>query len=130
MKFLQITLYFIGFVQAMLGLVFLIIPNQFANSLGLAIPPVWVLWMFGNLGARFLGFSIGMFVAAKNPSKHRDWILIMIFVQVIDWIYVMWHLIQQSVTLAQVATAPFFPVIFVAILGYYVLKNDLEVNSQ
>ena len=123
MKVLQYTLRFIGLVQIVLGLIFLFVPNQFASAIGLEIPPAWVLWMFGDMGARFLGFGIGMFVAANDPVNNRSWIVIMAFIQVIDWIYAIYHLTVGSITISQAATAPVFPIFFVGIISFYLLRT-------
>jgi hypothetical protein len=128
MKYIRFTLRFIGTVQVLLGLVFMIFPNQFATLVGLELPPDWVLWMFGNMGARFLGFGYGMFLAANDPVKHRSWIVVMLFIQVIDWIFVVYHLLVHSISLSQAATAPVFPLVFVAVLGYYLLNTRTETS--
>ncbi len=65
------------------------------------------------MGARFLGFGIGMVAAARDPYRNRLWIDLMIGVQAIDWLATMVYLAEGDVTLSQVTTAAFVPVLFV-----------------
>src|SRR5262249_7056516 len=110
---LRVTLGAIGVVQLILGVVFLFLPAQFASVLGLAVTPSWVPWMFAMFGARALGFAYGMFLALRNPEQHRDWIVAMIAVQIVDWIATIYFVLQGVVTLPQVSGASFLPVIFI-----------------
>lgn len=110
----------IALVQMVLGLVFLLVPAEFASMLGLAATPEWVHWLFAMFGARALGFAYGMVLVLRDPFKHRGWIRAMVLVQVIDWLATLFFLLRDVVTLGQVTTAVFFPVLFVAVLvwGY------------
>ncbi len=123
MKVLKLTLRFIGVVQIVLGLIFILVPEQFAQASNLETIPSWVLWVFTMMGARFIGYGIGMFVAARNPRQHLLWIDTMIFIQAIDWLGTIVFLLQGAVTLPQVSTAPFLPVLFVGVLLYYRLTS-------
>jgi hypothetical protein len=116
LSILRITLGAIGIVQLILGVVFIFAPAQFATVLGLATTPSWVPWMFAMFGARALGFAYGMFLALRNPQEHRDWIVAMIAVQVIDWIATIYFVLQGVVTLPQVSGASFLPIIFLIVL--------------
>lgn len=113
---LRYTLAFIGIVQLILALVFIFIPVQFASLLGLAETPAWAQWMFIMFGARALGFAYGMFLAMRDPSQHVAWIRAMIGVQVVDWLGTAFYLLAGSVTLMQVSTAAFLPILFVGVL--------------
>ena len=113
---LQITLGTIGVVQVILGLVFLLLPTQFAALLGLAVVPGWALWMFTMFSARAFGFAYGMFVAMRQPALHRSWIIAMIAVQAVDWLGTAYYLLQGAVSLPQASTASFLPIIFIAVL--------------
>lgn len=118
MKLLRPTLVVIGVVQIALGIVFLI-PDLFANVMGLEHPPGWVNWILAMLAARALGFGYGMLVAARDPRRHITWIRAMIAVQAIDWLGTLGYLAAGSVTLVNVTTAAFLPVVFVVILGRF-----------
>ncbi len=129
MQLLRNTLYFIGFVQVVLGSIFTLAPSQFASMLDLEVPPEWVNWLFVMTGARFLGFGIGMFIAAREPNKHMAWIGAMIGIQALDWIGTIYYLVSGTVTLAQVTTAAFLPIIFIVILVRY-FPNSNSFTAQ
>ncbi len=115
-KLLVFTLRFIALVQVLLGTAFLFAPESSSRVLDLPVAPAWVNWMFGMMAARFLGFGYGMWVAARNPAAMRSWIAAMIAIQAIDWLVTVKYLAAGSVTLAQVTTAAFLPLLFVAVL--------------
>lgn len=115
-KLLKATLWFIAIIQFTLGIAFLIAPKLAAHGLGLTVVPGWANWLFGMMAARFLGFGYGMVVAAHDPDNARPWIGAMIVIQAIDWLVTINYLFAGAVTLSQVSTASFLPVIFVLIL--------------
>lgn len=119
---LRRTLIIIGIVQLVLGGIFLI-PGLFQQMIGLDEAPEWVNWIFAMLGARALGFAYGMFVAAREPARHMAWIRAMIGVQAIDWVGTIAYLVSGTVTLAQVTTAAFLPIVFIAILIRHVPRS-------
>lgn len=115
---LRSTLYFIGVVQIVLGLGFLWTPEGMAASLGLPATPGWANWMFGMMAARFLGYGYGMFVAARRPAESLPWLRTMVAIQLIDWGVTLKYLLSGVVTLTQVNTASFLPVVFVGLLWW------------
>ena len=116
-RLLGISLWLIAVVQFILGAAFLAVPEQAAHVLGLSPAPSWVNWLFGMMAARFLGFGYGMLVAARDPVAARPWIQAMIAIQVIDWLVTLKYLHLGAVTIAQVSTAPFLPILFAIILA-------------
>jgi hypothetical protein len=117
MRPLRITLTAIGFVQLALGTFFLLAPATAATMFGLEPDaPGWVNWLFAMMAARFLGYAYGMFRTARSPRPDPIWIDSMIAIQVIDWLATLGYLISGDVTLGQVTTASFLPVMFVAAL--------------
>ena len=113
---LGLTLWFIAIVQLVLGVGFLIAPEGMASALGLAVVPGWANWMFGMMAARFLGYGYGMLVAARAPSPSLPWLRSMVIIQLIDWGVTVKYLMSGAVTLAQVNTASFLPLVFIALL--------------
>ncbi len=113
---MKIVLWVIAAVQLVLGIVFLI-PGLFEQVMGLDPAPEWVNWMFAMLAARAFGFAFGMAVAARHPHRHQTWIVAMIGVQAVDWVGTLAYLVTGAVTLAQVTTAAFLPIVFIAVLA-------------
>ncbi|MFV1969908.1 MAG: hypothetical protein ACC683_02760 [Acidimicrobiia bacterium] len=122
MRLLRSTLIVIGIVQLVLGIVFLV-PGLFASTMGLNEAPGWVNWLFAMFGARALALAYGMFLAARNPGRHVAWVQAMVGIQAIDWIATIAYLAAGTVTLAQVTTAVFLPLVFIAILGRYLARE-------
>ena len=106
----------IGVVQLVLATIFALAPAPFSALLGLPAAPEWVHWLFAMFSARAFGFGYGMFLAAREPERHRHWLLAMVGVQAIDWVATLFYLMRGAVSLAQVSTAAFLPVIFVGVL--------------
>lgn len=125
MRILKRTLIVIGIVQVLLGVV-LLIPGLMAAAVDLPEAPDWVDWLLAMFGARALGFGAGMFVAARDPGQHGAWIMTMIGVQAIDWIATISYLMTGAVTLSQVTTAAFLPVVFIALLVREFLVRDVH----
>lgn len=117
-RIMSFTLRFIALVQCVLGLGFLIAPADLASLLGLPPAPGWTNWMFGMMAARFLGFGYGMLVAARHVAGNVGWLRAMVAIQLIDWAVTVKSLLSGAVTLAQVNTASFLPLIFVALLWW------------
>jgi hypothetical protein len=114
---LRITLGIIAAFQLVLGLMFLFAPDFYASAVGLDPAPDWVPWMFGMFSARAIGFTVGLALAIADPFRHRAWIAIMIGVQAIDWLVTASLVVQGTLTIAQVSTAGFMPVLFIIALA-------------
>ncbi len=125
---LRVTLVFIGVVQLVLGAAFALAPARFGAMLGLPETPTWVYWMFCMFSARALGFAYGMFLAARDPARHIHWIQAMIGVQAIDWLATMYFVLSGVVTLAQVSTASFLPIIFIGMLVVFYPRQQVATR--
>lgn len=115
MRVVRPTLIIIGIVQIALGVVFLI-PNAFPSMLGLPDAPAWATWMLTMFSARAFGFGYGMLLAARDPQRHRSWIVAMVGVQAVDWLGTVAYLVTGALTLSTVTTAAFLPLVFIAVL--------------
>jgi hypothetical protein len=114
---LRISLVVIAISQLVLGLAFLLAPGPFETLLNLTpAAPAWADWLIAMLGARFLGYAVGMFVAARDPQRHQAWIATMIGIQAVDWAATMAYVVRGQLTFAQVGPAAVLPVFFVAAL--------------
>jgi hypothetical protein len=81
---LKVFLMIVGVVQIVLGILYLLLPQEFLRTLGHSVPMSDINYPLGMLAARFLAYGAGMFVIAANPFEHRFWIKNMVFIQVID----------------------------------------------
>lgn len=116
MSRLSFLLRFIGVVQLFFGVLFTFAPAQAGALLGLepSATSGWVQWLFVMMGARFLGYGVGMFVAARDPLGHQSWINTMIGIQVIDWVATVGFLLAGDLPIVRVASALILPIVFVA----------------
>lgn len=119
-RILKTTAAVIAIAQFGLGLGYLLAPAAFNDLLGLSAAPVWTAWPFAMLGARFLALGFGMLLVVRDPFANRGWIQAMIAVQAIDWVATIAHVLSGTVTLSQVATASFLPIVFIVglVAGY------------
>lgn len=115
-RLMVFMLRFVAVVQWFLGIGFLLAPAGLATLLGLALAPTWTAWLFAMMAARFLGFGYGMWLAARDPRRHVHWINAMLVIQAIDWLATLYYLAAGAVTLGQVTTAAFLPVVFIVVL--------------
>ena len=77
MRLLKAMLIFIGIVQVFFGIIFMLIPSQFANMVGLETAPTWVNWLFVMMSARFLRICLRdvyciATTLSTSPLDNRD----------------------------------------------------------
>jgi hypothetical protein len=128
---LPVLLRAIGAVQLAFGALFLLAPTRAGDVLGLgAAAPGWASWLLVMLGARFLGFALGMVLAARDPAAHVGWIDAMILVQVLDWVGTLAFLAAGDIPLPNVASAVVLPVVFVAgLVLWHPRRTDAAVPA-
>lgn len=131
MRGLRFTLRFIGVVQLFFGLLFTVAPTVAGGLLGFAPEaPAWAAWLFVMMGARFLGYAFGMFVAARDPLRHQSWIDTMIGIQVIDWLATVGFLVAGDLPLVNVISALVLPMLFVAgLLWWHPRRASVALHS-
>jgi hypothetical protein len=129
-KWFRVMLWFIAIVQCVLGFAFLTIPERAALSMGLSSAPGWANWLFGMMAARFLGFGYGMMIAASHPQQAAPWIKTMIAIQAIDWLVTLKYLVAGAITLDQVSTAPYLPMVFVVALFVGLRRYSQTLQAQ
>lgn len=117
---LKATAYAAAAAQIALGAAYLLVPAGFDRLLGLGTAPAWTTWPLQMAGARFLALGFGMLLVARRPLAHRGWIQAMVAVQALDWLSTVTNVARGTVTLAQVGTASFLPLLFIAglLVGY------------
>lgn len=109
--------------RLLLGVV-LLGPGLMETAVDLPKAPAWVDWLLAMFGARAIGYGVGMFVASRDPGRHEAWIVTMIGVQAIDWVATVGYLVTGAVTISQVTTAAFLPVVFIVILARGLLVRE------
>lgn len=120
MRPLRFTLRTIAVVQAFFGALFLLAPSAAPGLLGLTEQqPPWVDWLFAMMAARFLGYAVGMWLAARDPQRHVAWIDTMIGIQTLDWLATLAVLASGELALRNVTSAAFLAPLFIAALLWW-----------
>ena len=120
MKRLPYALRTTGLVQLFFGALFVLAPGMTADVLQTrTTEPGWVDWLFVMMGARFIGYGVGMFVAARDPRRHLAWINTMIIVQALDWASTLTFLVAGQVTLRNVTSAAVLPPLIIVALVWW-----------
>jgi len=123
MKKLNWLLYFIGFVQIILGMLYLFLPMQFLSMIGHSVPEADIAYPLGMLSARFLAYGLGMFYIASRTDKPVFWINNMIFIQAIDLGVGIFYTLTQVVTISLSAFPMFNATIFIILLALWRPKD-------
>jgi hypothetical protein len=118
MRVLRATMITVGIIQILTGAIFLVSPARYAELLHLQpAGPAWVNRLLAMCGARFVGYGIGMFVAARAPWRNRVWIDTMIAIQVVDFIAIAGYLADGVASLRQFPVVV-LPLLWIALLGW------------
>jgi hypothetical protein len=119
MRVQRVALTLIAITQISYGALFVAAPNSVAGLLGLqAGAPGWVDWLLVTAGARFIGYGIGLFAAARSPERHRLWINTMIAIQAVDFIANVAYMANGALPFDRVAPTVWLPLVWMALLGW------------
>lgn len=122
---LKILLYVIGFVQIVLGILALFFPAFFIETaMALTAMNPDMGYPLGMLASRLLVFGVGMFIVAKNPSKHLLLINGMIAIQVIDLLVGTFYTATSVVALSATAFPMFNATLFILLLSLWRPKKS------
>jgi hypothetical protein len=119
MRFMRAMLIIIGVIQIVFGTWLLVAPDGFPAVFHLQpAAPGWVNWILAMSAARFVGYGIGMFVAARAPWPNRLWIDTMIAIQAVDFIATAVYLANGVLPAGHVGSAVVPPLLWIAVLGW------------
>lgn len=130
MKKLQYLLIFIGLVQLVLGMLFLLAPQAIMNWMGLTVPASDTGYILGMLAARFIAFGIGMFWCARHPEQNTFWINNMILVQAIDLAAGVYYTFTGAVALSSSIFPMFNATLFIILLWLWRPKPEIQTTAQ
>lgn len=130
MKKLQVLLIVIGFVQLVLGLLFLFAPQGLMGWMGLTVPVADNGYILGMLAARFIALGIAMFWAARDPQQNLAWINLMILVQAVDLAAGIYYTVTGVVEFSASAFPMFNATVFIILLWFWRPKQVLLKTTQ
>jgi len=84
MNKLTILLRVVGFIQIVLGLMYLFAPAFILAQLGHTVPEADIFYVLAMLSARFIAYGAAFIYISSEPFKHKPWIYSMILIQAID----------------------------------------------
>ncbi len=111
----RIALRVVGSIQIVLGLAYLLAPDQFLATMGHSQPAADLLYPLGMLSARFLAYGIGLWIISSDPVKHILWIRLMAFIQLIDLAVGVFYTATGVVPLS-LSAFPMFNAIWIGLL--------------
>ena len=111
----RIALRFVGSIQIILGLAYLLVPNTILVQMGHSIPSPDLLYPFGMLSSRFLAYGIGLWLISAEPEKHILWIRLMALIQFIDLLVGVFYTATGVVPMS-LSAFPMFNAIWIGLL--------------
>jgi len=116
---LKIFLVIVGIVQLVLGVAYLLVPQQFLAAMGHSPTAADINYPLGMLAARFLAYGIGLLVMARTPERHAFWIVNMVFIQSVDLAVGMFYTLTGVVPLKLSAFPMFNATLIAALLWWW-----------
>ncbi len=111
----RIALRVVGSIQIVLGLAYLLVPDQFLATMGHSQPSADLLYPLGMLSARFLAYGIGLWIISSDPVKHILWIRLMAFIQLIDLAVGVFYTATGTVPIS-LSAFPMFNAVWIGLL--------------
>lgn len=119
MRNLKLLCAVIGVSQLVLGLLFLLLPLEFARWMGLSPPPADNGYLYAMLAARFLVYGVGMFIILRDPLRYRFWLDGMLMIQAIDLAGGVFYVLSGRVALASAAFPMINATLFMLLLALW-----------
>ena len=127
-KALKVVMIVFGVVLILMGLINIILPEQWAGMHGMGGGPSYVKWM-STLSAVFVilvGFWV--IVAGRDPLRHIDWVKFVIMFCILAVVADIYSIIRGYVDFSQipgyVITDGVFAVVFLALYPWRAARSD------
>jgi hypothetical protein len=115
MKKFKVTLFAVGIVQMVLGLLYVLAPNATLHWMGHSAVADDIAYPLGMLSSRFLVYGALLLLASRSPAEHRVLILGMIWIQIIDLAVGLYFTLQGTVGIS-LSGFPMFNAAVIALL--------------
>jgi hypothetical protein len=126
---LKIVLWLVAVSQFALGALTLFVPTQFAGLMGLPLPPAGDGYLLGMLGARFVGYGIGLVWLARQIVPDRFWVRNMALVQLLDLVAGAAYVATGTVPLIAAAFPMFNAGLFASLLWIFSRPSSRPVAA-
>jgi hypothetical protein len=119
-KVLKIAMIVWSVIGILLGLGFIISPEQLISMAGFEKGPAYMPYFLTLLGIAYLSSGIFMVIAARDPLKHIILLQLVIVWSLVDALAASYFIIRGNVSFSQVGWVPIYDGIFViAFLALY-----------
>lgn len=116
MKKINVLLCVVGVVQLVLGLLYLLMPNNLLHWMGHSAVANDIAYPLGMLSSRFLVYGYLLLLASKSPADNRMLILGMMWIQVIDLAVGVFYTLQGTIGIALSGFPMFNAAVFALLL--------------
>ncbi len=113
---LQVVLIVFGVRNILLGLVFIVTPQLFANIWGFGEIADYVPYIMGILGLSLIAPSVWLIAAARDPLRHITWVKFGILWMILAVVVPFYSIIQGAVDFSQVGIGIIQDAVFAAAL--------------
>jgi hypothetical protein len=127
---LKIVLWIVALSQFVLGALTLFLPLQFAGWMGLPTPPAADGYLLAMLGARFVGYGLGLVWLARQPLPDRFWVRNMALIQLLDLAAGLVYVAAALVPLAAAVFPMFNAALFATLLWVFSRPSTRIAKAQ
>jgi len=128
MNKLTILLRVVGFIQIVLGVMYLVAPGFILTAMGHTSPEPDIYYPLGMLASRFIAYGLAFIYISSEPMKHKLWINIMILIQAIDLAAGVFYTATGAVTL-ELSGFAMFNATWIMLLLYLFSKEKVNTND-
>jgi hypothetical protein len=134
MRVLKIALIVFGVIHILLGLAFILAPNQTATMMGfgeIGEPAVYIaaicVYIAAICGVTFIAASVWLIVIARDPLKHITWVKFAILWPLLGIVVQLYLVVQGVVDFGQarlgIIDDAVFAVVFLAFYPYRAIRS-------
>ncbi len=113
MKKIKVMLFIVGLAQLVLGVLYMLTPNELLHWMGHSAVADDIAYPLGMLSSRFLVYGVLLVLASRSPDEHRLLIIGMVWIQLIDLLFGLYFTIQGTVGISLSG----FPMFNAAVIG-------------
>ena len=115
LKALKVTMIIWAVLHIVLGLAFILVPEQLGEMFGYSTEgPEYMLSFLASLGVCMIAPAVFVIIAAKDPIKHILWVKFAILAAALGLVIELYSVIQGYITFSQAAMGIILPAIFTA----------------
>jgi len=127
MRVLKMALIVFGVIHILLGLAFILAPNQTATMMGFGEIGEPAVYIAAICGVTFIAASVWLIVIARDPLKHITWVKFAILWPLLGIVVQLYLVVQGVVDFGQAGLGiiddAVFAVVFLAFYPYRAIRS-------